>query len=678
MQETLDTRIQAICNGGIELRTKEVVPFLDEIWEQGLTAPTLVVFLKSIIKSEDELANICLRALIPCEPIPAACIEEIVRYIRREGEQKLTERLILWLVLAFDFIEDHSVFDKHYSTFFSCLYMDSLQSWNCYLLYKCTKAANVTMYRLEVLHRLCQKYKSNEYLASLFEYFRSFIPGIKVGSKPLPKAKTATELFIVLNRSYIHRMRKHISKSKGRSFFTGQRHRTFHSSVTRGAQSGGGRLTSYATFSEYVGDRRPGLEQIDSLEEFVDSVDQIVFPKRIASLFGAGSIVIAPMLLHLSSEPSGMDRIDRYLQARAVFRPSGSDLEDMLEALSHLVTQLNTIGKGGIMLLETAIRAKSRVRNVDAMMDTVLKCAEYYPLPYDEKQANDFIRYILTPLVNLFNQGADPDFALGIKVLAFFRRIVLRWGTRMHMKADIKIVVRFLDEFVEHGNEIASLLLSGTHSRRRKIGPQEYANIMFEELTGREAVKRPKPEAPPSSVYTEKFGSSIDNYLLCDGILALYEALLDNMQREWIIQLDVLDAKVCTRLVCSYNKSIISRLVGVCTRYEQTMQISEQNEVRQNVQEICSNNRMILGRGRLYYPLAQVFDEWSMPWSQMVACYNHPAFARIGWEAVLESEEQSKQVGKREFNFRLFIRLFFDKMRDLGLRPMVNLEEVFI
>ena len=88
------------------------------------------------------------------------------------------QRLIRWLVMTYDFLEDSAVLSKSYNVLFNLLDSLSLRADLCCLLAKVTRKKNVKPWRLELLQDLVRKVGQEPALLKLMRIYDRFAPGL--------------------------------------------------------------------------------------------------------------------------------------------------------------------------------------------------------------------------------------------------------------------------------------------------------------------------------------------------------------------------------------------------------------------------------------------------------------------------------------------------------------------
>lgn len=225
--------------------------------------------------------------LYPLERIPSKLITKVVCCLgpNKSKPSTATQALLLrWLILVYDFLEDRNHLSKFYAVFFNFLDMLSLRKSLCYLLSLITRRKHVKSFRVQTLMELLQNTGGDEKeLLGLLRVYKNYYPDIIMGD--VGGLRRSGGFFFKHPdpewpghvRSLQERNAEQAMETQPSSFQVVRR-----GAVKRSKME----VVVPDVQTSRVSNNHTSLEELRSVDHFVDNLDRIELPNQIISTLG--------------------------------------------------------------------------------------------------------------------------------------------------------------------------------------------------------------------------------------------------------------------------------------------------------------------------------------------------------------------------------------------------------
>ncbi|KAF2711121.1 Mis6-domain-containing protein [Pleomassaria siparia CBS 279.74] len=222
-----------------------------------------------------------IKNLYPSQQVPAHVVVTVVGGLG-QGKGKPSpgtqNGLVKWLTMVRDIIEHHAILSRMYRVLFNMLDMISIRTSLCHLLSLITRRKHVQPFRIQQLLALSRGLGNEPALQGLLRVYRDYYPDIMIGSTSITRNSFPPQLdpewqirLIVIKETSI-----------AARALNSEQHNGFRV-ARKGAKRGRASLIpDVHTF--HANETSVTLEEIDSVEDFVDKLDRIELPGQLISI----------------------------------------------------------------------------------------------------------------------------------------------------------------------------------------------------------------------------------------------------------------------------------------------------------------------------------------------------------------------------------------------------------
>lgn len=283
-----------------------------------------------------------------------------------------------WLILVYDFLEDRSHLSKLYAVLFNYLDMISLRKPLCHILSLITRRKHVKPFRIQALMELVVSAGGDEReLVTLLKVFKNYCPDVIVGDVGMsgrkalvfkhPDPEWSSHLKL-LQDTNLERMQT----SQPSTF------QVVHRGVVKRSKM---EVIVPNVQTSRVSHNRTSLEELRSIDHFVEKIEKIELPNQIISTLGDN---IAQKYLFLVQPETASRRLDDWLK---------SFLADQLDFVNDKGSDDEHESLGYILSLSVAYVRYTKVCTPFVAFEQVADCVSGYTC------SDHFLPEVLSPLL---------------------------------------------------------------------------------------------------------------------------------------------------------------------------------------------------------------------------------------------------------------------------------------
>lgn len=247
-------------------------------------------------------------------------------------------KLLRWLVVVFDHIQDPKILSQLYGVLFGHLKYESLRPWVCHLLFLSTAPTLVKTWRISYLKELYDKNRESQHLLALLKLYKDYAPEL------IPENYPPVRVTLFRNPDQ--------EKTDLLSRFQENR----YSSPSKSSNPNNYRLTSLSKRQKLISNvpqvqsrsvatdassfSGVGIEDIRSNEEFVENVHCIRLPLQMGSAISGNEMLLK--LLRYSPSLDSWNRLDTFLEM-SLNDANTRNMNFLLDSVSSLGFQTKII-----------------------------------------------------------------------------------------------------------------------------------------------------------------------------------------------------------------------------------------------------------------------------------------------------------------------------------------------
>ncbi|MCJ1406397.1 hypothetical protein MMC19_000462 [Ptychographa xylographoides] len=368
-----------------------------------------------------------LLGLYPATQVPSHLICKIVNSLG-QGDRKpapsTQNRLLKWVILVKDVLEDPAILVALYSVLFNLLDTMSLRAHLCHLLSVVTQRKHVKPFRVQMLLELYRRFGSEPALLGLLRIYQEYSPDAILGDSAPGKAAR----FECPDPDWRDRLR-HVQEANLRMAEIAQSEASTFRVIRRGVKrSRATIIPEVHTF--HASESATTLEEIDGSYGFIENLDTVALPSQLVS---ALDDPLLRKLLVLRRDDTSTDRIDQWL---SVFSDAELQQEERCGALSGALTEVLE------KILSYTQYSKSPLRSVQSFLNAYLKrwngkdhrnlifgLLSYVPL-------HDFQDLKATMLNKLESAVLDSTAESAASLLEFYTTLLRQWTVTLLASSD--------------------------------------------------------------------------------------------------------------------------------------------------------------------------------------------------------------------------------------------------
>ncbi|KAI9375871.1 Mis6-domain-containing protein [Aspergillus egyptiacus] len=395
-------------------------------YESGISHAVLERLLKVLTRNnhlDQGTITTLIKNLYPSERIASKLITQVVCCLgpTKNKPSPATQALLLrWLILVYDFLDDRSHLSKLYAVLFNHLDMISLRKPLCHLLSFITRRKHVKPFRIQALMELVGSSGGDDReLITLLKVFKNYCPDVIVGDPgrkglffkhPDPEWTNHVRQLLETNLDRI--------QGGGSSSF-----QVVHRGLVK-------RIKVEAIVPDVqtsrVAHNRTSLEELRSVDHFIERLDKIELPNQIISTLGDS---LAQKYLFLAQPEVASQRLhdwlDSFLSEQLEYAQDFDD--EGVEALGYVlalavryVQYTKTIPDAFLSFLKLYIPVWNGIDSREQLLGLL----EYLPIDGYDTLRNS----ILVPLEAAILDDTASSKAI---LLDFYSALIRQWGVRL-------------------------------------------------------------------------------------------------------------------------------------------------------------------------------------------------------------------------------------------------------
>ncbi|KAI1964678.1 hypothetical protein LOZ58_001365 [Ophidiomyces ophidiicola] len=506
-------------------------------YEYGIETGHLDRLLDVIVRSKylnQTTVTALVKNLYPSERVPSKLIARVIASLgpSKTKPSAVTQNLLLqWLILVYDGLEDQSYLSKFYAVFFDNLEMITIRHLLCCLLSMITRRKHVKPFRIQSLMELIRNTAGEEReLLGLLRVFKSYYPDIIVTDSVLSR-KQGTYFFRHIDAEWISRMRtlqETAAKSKCSKM------RSFQVVRREGAKRSRAEVVIPSARTSKVTYGFTSLEEVRSINSFVQKLDKVQLPNQIAS---ALADPLAQKYLLLVQNNQASQRMENWLQnffedeldLLAVQGCESGDLSYVLEVLVGYVRYVKASYHELPQSALTFFRRYLSIWNGKDYQTNILALLEYLPVEGYSNLRNAYFSRLEAAIL-------DNSIQAKVSLLCCYTNIIRHWGCLIRSDTNLSTSPPLSDLILR--SELLCLTLFETSWGNldivAPISPGICVLQFYMELTQLFNFAPKKMAIPltipiPQTVYHLIFTSTICNTSILSSILARYKATLETL-----------------------------------------------------------------------------------------------------------------------------------------------------
>ncbi|KAL4803310.1 Mis6-domain-containing protein [Aspergillus unguis] len=392
-----------------------------------------------------------IKNLYPSERIASKLVTQVVCCLgpTKNKPSPATQALLLrWLIMVYDILEDRSHLSKLYAVLFNHLDMISLRKPLCHILSFITRRKHVKPFRIQALMELVGASGGDDKeLVSLLRVFKNYYPDVIIGDPgrkrlffkhPDPEWTSHARQIQELNLERA----QGIGSTSFQVVHRGLVKRSKVETVVPDVQT------------SRVAPNRTSLEELRSVEHFIERLDKIELPNQIISTLSDG---LAQKYLFLVQPEVADRRLNDWLQAfLSDHLEYARDFDDEgVEELSHVLSLVviytqytKTIPSAFIAFLKSYIPIWNGLDNRQA----ILQLLEYLPLEDYDQLRNDILAHVEAAFLE------DTASSKAI-LLDFYSALIRQWSIKLRTQTFSTEKSEPMSRLIAHAELLASSIL---------------------------------------------------------------------------------------------------------------------------------------------------------------------------------------------------------------------------
>ncbi|KAL3471799.1 Mis6-domain-containing protein [Aspergillus californicus] len=420
----------------------------------GIPHAALERLLKIITKHnhlDQATITTLIKNLYPSERVASKLITQVVCCLgpTKNKPSPATQVLLMrWLILVYDVLDDRAHLSKLYAVLFNHLDMISLRKPLCHLLSFITRRKHVKPFRIQALMELVSTSGGDDReLISLLRVFKNYCPDVIVGD-PIRKVlffKHPDPEWTNHVRQLLEINLQRIQESSSNSFQVVHRGLIKRSKVETIVPD---------VQTSRVGQNRTSLEELRSVDHFIERLDKIELPNQIVSTLADG---LAQKYLFLVKPEVANRRLNDWLESFLGDQLEyAQDFDDEgVDALGYVLTLAVNYTRYTKIIPEAFshfLKSYIPVWNGTDNREQILKLLEYLPI-------GEYITLrseILAPLETAcLNDNASSKAIL----LDFYSTLIRQWGVKLRTEPFTTEQSQPLSHLIHHAELLALSIL---------------------------------------------------------------------------------------------------------------------------------------------------------------------------------------------------------------------------
>ncbi|KAJ6150991.1 Centromere protein Cenp-I [Penicillium chermesinum] len=390
-------------------------------YENGIPADILRRLLKILTKKnnlDQGTVTTLIKNLYPQELIASNHVTQVVCCLgpsKAKASPATQSLLVRWLILTYDLLEDKSHLGKLYAVLFNHLDMISLRKPLCHLLSLITRRKH--NYYPEII------LGGGTRRALFFKHAD-------------PEWSSHAKVLLAQNTE-----RSEAAASSIQSLQRGLAKRTKIEVVIPVLQT------------SRVSNKHTSLEELRSIEHFVDKIDRIELPNQIISTLGD---VMARKYIHLIQSEAANHRLDEWLGnflQDKLEQIQGDDDDDpeILDYVLDVIVGYSAYTKHLLPSVRSFLLSFLQLWNGKEHREQVFRLLQYLPVePFEALQSE-----VLSPLENA---ALDGTLRSRMDLLGFYSALIAEWGVKLRVQPSATEESIPLSRLIRHAELLASAI----------------------------------------------------------------------------------------------------------------------------------------------------------------------------------------------------------------------------
>ncbi|KAJ3556770.1 hypothetical protein NPX13_g10067 [Xylaria arbuscula] len=342
MQEFLSTVVKA-SKLPAKQRGMNVKPAVDQLaslaYDQGLLPTDLIELVKLVTTpsylDQASIASI-IRNLYPATSVDGDLVIKIIGCLghgKLKPSLTIQAALLKWLIMIQNIVENRNCFLRAYPVLFNLLDTATLRTYVCHLLALITRRRHVRPHRIQALLLLSRQTGNDPALTGLLRVYKDYYPEIIVGDVTRGKALAFNHPDSQWRERLDEIQRAHAQRRTSRSEKPLDAFR-----VARHRMNGNKNFPIPEVHTSHATERSVTLEEIESVDGFVKTIERIELPNQLISILGDP---LLQKLLGLRPQAQAHLRACNWFRSYAQDMMTGESdtrLADILATLKNYVT----------------------------------------------------------------------------------------------------------------------------------------------------------------------------------------------------------------------------------------------------------------------------------------------------------------------------------------------------
>ncbi|KAF9891303.1 hypothetical protein FE257_004158 [Aspergillus nanangensis] len=441
-------------------------------YESGIPPAALERVIKILTTSnhlDQGTITTLIKNLYPLERVASNLVTQVVCCLgpsKNKPAPATQVQLLKWLILVYDFLEDKSHLSKLFAVLFNYLDMISLRKPLCQILSFITRRKHVKPFRIQALMELVVSSGGDEReLVTLLKVFKNYCPDVIIGDLGVsgrkglffkhPDPEWTTHLK-ALQDTNLERLQAS-QPSTFQVVYRGLAKRSKMEAIVPGVQT------------SRVSHNHTSLEELRSVDHFIDKIDQIELPNQIISTMGDN---ISQKYLFLVHSETASRRLDDWLSSflgdqLECAENRDDDDNDTLDYILSLCVVYVQYTKELPAPIASFLKSYFHVWNGKDHRSQIYHLLEYADIEdYDSARGA-----LLAPLESAVLANMDPS---QTSLLDFYCSLIRQWSVKLRTQPFTLEESQPLRRLISHAETLAlSVLECPVASQDTSGGPDE-------------------------------------------------------------------------------------------------------------------------------------------------------------------------------------------------------------
>ncbi|KAK1599418.1 Mis6-domain-containing protein [Colletotrichum navitas] len=427
----------------------------------------------------------------------------------------LQSNLLKWLIMVYHVIEEPVVLSQAYAVLFNLLETAAIRPQLCHLLALITRRKHVRPFRIQALLNLSRNTGNDPALTGLLRVYKDYYPEIIVSDALRGRASVFKHPDTEWRERLDQIQRDHSQRAAEAA---GQPRNGFSvNHLALKARRGKAHNLPSVHTSEAT-ENSVTLEEIDSADRFVQSIEKIELPNQLAA------VLADPLLqkfIALKNDHAASKRVVHWIDAVLEDVLNGNADEKLFrETMEVLADYVSRVKETPFVLLSFFAKLFTTWNGVDAR-DPIMSILHYAPL-VAFKGNTELYDFVLKPLEKCLPPTPDSQVAL----LSLYQNLIRRWTFVLRSIDQIPkdTPVSAYYDVMEHASIVALSLVQASpsvavHGSVLDLYEQAAASISDPTLQPLLRIANP----PAQLIYLLFFSHSLANVSRLCAVLATYK-----------------------------------------------------------------------------------------------------------------------------------------------------------